>query len=135
MAACARLSTDRPLYPGDSYAARTGRQRPQGRRRTPRAVRRRRTLMVLFVLVLIAAAFLFPGVVHTERQLEPIPTHTYVVDTGDTLWSIAAEYAEGRDIRKVIYEIKYINGLRTSMIYPGQELRIPLAGRNRVAGR
>lgn len=135
MAACVRQSTHRSLFPGDPFTAQAERPQPRVRRRTPKAVRRRRTLLVLFVLVVVSAAFLFPGKVHTQRELAPIPTHTYTVDTGDTLWSIAAEYAAGRDVREVIYEIKRINGLRTSMIYPGQELKVPLAAGERLAGR
>jgi len=111
------------------------RQKPRTLRRSPKAIRRRRTLAVLFVLVVISAVFLVQEKVFTQRELEPMPTHTYVVDTGDTLWSIAAEYAEGRDVREVIYEIKRINGLRTSTIYPGQELRVPVAIGKRLAGR
>ena len=47
-----------------------------------------------------------------------------VVSKGDTLWSIASEL--NGDIRENIYEIKKINNLKTSYIYEGQELQLPI---------
>jgi nucleoid-associated protein YgaU len=50
----------------------------------------------------------------------------YVVHAGDTLWEIAAAVTpEGDDVRKTIAEIRSVNGLSTSLIVPGQELRLP----------
>lgn len=50
----------------------------------------------------------------------------YIVQPGDTLWSIAREYRIGRqDIRKVVWELQEVNEI-TPMIYPGQELWVPL---------
>ncbi len=49
-----------------------------------------------------------------------------VVEKGDTLWSIAkAHQNRGEDTRYVIYKIRKTNGLKDSVIYPGQELLIP----------
>lgn len=52
---------------------------------------------------------------------------THTVRPGDTLWEIAAGYtpAEG-DVRDVIMDIKAANGLGSSVIVPGQVLRIPV---------
>jgi LysM repeat protein len=47
-----------------------------------------------------------------------------VVSKGDTLWSIASEL--NGNIRENIYEIKKINNLKTSYIYEGQELQLPI---------
>lgn len=44
---------------------------------------------------------------------------TYVVRTGDTLYDIANDY------KVSVSALKQINGLRSSRIYPGKELRIP----------
>ncbi|GAW91476.1 LysM peptidoglycan-binding domain-containing protein [Calderihabitans maritimus] len=50
-----------------------------------------------------------------------------VVRKGDTLWNVAKRHLQpGEDIRAFIYEIKQINSLETSMVYPGQVLRIPV---------
>ena len=49
------------------------------------------------------------------------------VDTDDSLWDIAQEYCglHDRDIRRTIREIMEVNGLSSSLIYPGQKLSVP----------
>jgi LysM repeat protein len=51
--------------------------------------------------------------------------HHYRVQTGDTLWSIAAARYSGSDIRAAIYDIRHANGLSTSTITVGQRLVLP----------
>jgi LysM repeat protein len=51
------------------------------------------------------------------RQLKPY--RTYVVRTGDTLWSIARRF--NVDVEK----LKYLNGLKGATLSPGKVLRIP----------
>ncbi len=46
----------------------------------------------------------------------------YVVKNGDTLWEIAKKLL-GNISRYA--EIVQINGLKTSVLYPGQELKVP----------
>ena len=48
----------------------------------------------------------------------------YVVEPGDTLWSIAGERNDGRDVREVIWEIQEINSI-TPIIHVGQALLVP----------
>lgn len=56
---------------------------------------------------------------------------TLYVAYGDTLWSIAKEeqntneYFEGKDIREIISNLKYINNLETSNLKTGEKLQIP----------
>jgi len=51
------------------------------------------------------------------------PEQRYVVQPHDTLWSIAAErYA---DPREGVYELRQRNGLRSTVIVPGQTLVLP----------
>ena len=53
------------------------------------------------------------------------------VSKGDTLWSIAEkeinnnDYYKGKDIRKVIYEIKKLNNLSNNNLVEGTSLKIP----------
>ena len=53
------------------------------------------------------------------------------VSKGDTLWSIAEkeinnnDYYKGKDIRKVIYEIKELNTLSNNNLVEGTSLKIP----------
>ena len=49
----------------------------------------------------------------------------YVVQEGDTLWKIAAAEGQGGDPRKYVYEVKVLNRLSTSEIFPGQKLTLP----------
>jgi ABC-type dipeptide/oligopeptide/nickel transport system permease component len=49
------------------------------------------------------------------------------VKKGDTLWSIAKKYgSQKQDIRKTIYYIKKTNDFKSSYIYIGQTLKIPV---------
>jgi LysM domain len=55
----------------------------------------------------------------------PVATASVVVEQGDSLWEIAASLAPDRDPRDVIHEIRDLNGLRGSLIQPGQVLLVP----------
>lgn len=46
------------------------------------------------------------------------------INKGETLWCIAEKYPN-KDPRKFIYEIKEINNLNSSIIYPGQKIKVP----------
>lgn len=49
------------------------------------------------------------------------------VEEGDTIWNIAKPYYDGKsDYRDLIYNIKEINELDQYIIFPGQEIIIPL---------
>jgi hypothetical protein len=48
-----------------------------------------------------------------------------VVEPGDTLWSIAAEVADGEDVRAVVDHIQELNRLEGSVLAPGQVLKLP----------
>jgi LysM repeat protein len=49
------------------------------------------------------------------------------VEYGDTLWGIAEENCNrDQDIRELIFKIREINNLKSSDIYLGSRLRIPI---------
>ncbi|MTI67773.1 MAG: LysM peptidoglycan-binding domain-containing protein [Firmicutes bacterium] len=51
---------------------------------------------------------------------------TIVVNKGDTLWEIASNNnPKEEDVRKVVYELKVVNKLKSSYIRPGDILKIP----------
>lgn len=59
------------------------------------------------------------------REERVVLTDTYVVQMGDTLWSIAEEFCpEGEDKREYVDDIKARNRLVDVVIRPGQELEI-----------
>lgn len=62
------------------------------------------------------------AVVPAEPAYQP-----YIVDRGDSLWTIAKQYLPAHmDIRDYIYEIKAMNQLDSAMIMEGQLLQIPI---------
>jgi LysM repeat protein len=48
-----------------------------------------------------------------------------VVQSGDTLWSIANSVAGDEDVRAVVDRIQQVNGLSGSALEPGQVLHLP----------
>lgn len=76
--------------------------------------------MAIVIFLLIALFNTCIAKSNTEAE-----TITYTVSKGETLWSIAREYTpNNKDIRETIYEIKKINNMTDSAIYPGQEIQI-----------
>lgn len=49
------------------------------------------------------------------------------ISKGDTLWDIAVEYMpEKYVVRKMIYNIKVLNEMESSYIFPGDIIKIPI---------
>lgn len=85
--------------------------------------------IVLSILVISLIVWLL--IRSTTLSYKPIEYREIYVSNGDTLWEIAEieknnnEYYTNKDIRKIIYEIKQINGLENSELYEHQRLLIP----------
>jgi hypothetical protein len=94
---------------------------------TYRLTRRGRLVVLAFSLVVVLAigVFLAAGAVGTQESGTPEPTETVMVGTGDTLWGIAAEAADGGDVREMVERIKRLNALDSGMVTAGQRLRVP----------
>ncbi len=87
-------------------------------------VRRRRTVTVLAVL----ACLLVTGPVSRAFSPRPEPRparQVYVVQAGDTVWSIATRFASGADPRPLVDAIGRRNRVNAGAIVPGQTLVIP----------
>lgn len=76
-----------------------------------------KTLLVLLVSVVAWAGFVHPSEA-TSRDA------TYVVQPGDTLWTIASRHYAG-DAREAIWRLRSTNRLESSSLQPGQRLRLP----------
>ena len=112
-------------------------------RRLDQAVYRRRRIMVLLaaVAVLGLAAYAAAGVVQgvaawrTDPSSEPaavlpgstassaaVASDVYLVEPGDTLWSIAERIAPGEDPRPIVYRLAQQTG--GASLRPGQRLTL-----------
>lgn len=79
---------------------------------------------ILAVLMLCLA--LYTGIDTLLEAGRVYTCQTVTVARGDTLWGIAGLYAEGEDVREVIFRICEANGLKSKSLYPGQVLKIPV---------
>ena len=90
--------------------------------------RRGRTRLALVLTVSLAgAAWAGPVVRALEGGPErrPVTRSTYVVQAGDTLWSIAERLSPGEDPRPVVDALTAVNGLETGALVPGLAILVP----------
>jgi hypothetical protein len=99
------------------------------RRPDPHIVRRRRLVALIVLLVLLAAACGAASVALSRPATAgsmPAPRATYVVDAGDTYWSIAAARHHGNgDLRVEVDQLIDANGARP--LVPGDRIDLPSA--------
>ena len=84
----------------------------------------------MLAVALIVAAFLLvvPGLAKGDGPERSAPRVHYVVEPGDTLWSIARRVAPGRDPRPVVDALLEANDLHGGL-QAGQELSVPVPHR------
>ncbi|NLW17694.1 MAG: LysM peptidoglycan-binding domain-containing protein [Firmicutes bacterium] len=82
-----------------------------------------RLALGVFCLALFIIGYAFA---HHSSAADNRPAPTYVVQQGDTLWSIAKSHSSPeQDIRLIVYRIRKLNKLDSPVIYPGQCLLLP----------
>ncbi|HHV59982.1 MAG TPA: LysM peptidoglycan-binding domain-containing protein [Clostridiaceae bacterium] len=81
-----------------------------------------RFISFLIILMLSVTTLLVAKSVYGYRETR----YEYiVVKKGDTLWDISMKYKrEEEDVRRYLYELKKINNLETSTLYPGTRLKV-----------
>jgi LysM repeat protein len=84
-------------------------------------------LSVRLALLLAAVCTVFLMIGNSAGADTPVPPPTeYVVEAGDTLWSIASQVSGPEiDLRHVVADISRISGVSNGLIVPGQVLLIP----------
>ena len=94
--------------------------------RTTRIRRRRLAALILVSLLGLGLAALLrwtaSNVVGSDESPQPITSAVYVVQPGDTLWSIAERVAPGEDPRPIVAELRERNG--GSELRAGEELDV-----------
>lgn len=85
--------------------------------------RNRFYLFVIMVTIIISSIALVANVQGADTSDEYF---TVMVEKGDTLWDLADEYNNTRDLRQYIRKIEKINQLTDSLIYEGDILKMPV---------
>lgn len=90
------------------------------------AGRARWALLALAAVVMLAVGYAREAA--TSPLLDggvPAASETVTVQPGDTLWGLATSRYPDADVRRKVFEIEQLNGLRGSTIQAGQRLRMP----------
>ena len=95
--------------------------------RRVRLTRRARLLAATLTLSLGVAigSWLGPLLAGGGDDLRLAGVQSVVVQSGDTLWSIATQVAGGADVREVVDRIQRLNHLSGTALMPGQVLELP----------
>lgn len=85
---------------------------------------------VVFLVVVILIAFTAISTVagfNTAISLSYNEYRCVEIESGDTLWSVASEYApEDMDVRQVVHDICDTNDIQASDIASGQKILVPV---------
>lgn len=105
--------------------------RPVARPGQVRLTRRGRVVVFLFAFVAVAAlaVAIAAGSAATREDGGAPAVDVVTVAPGETLWDIASDVAAagGGDVRGAMADIQDLNTLDGSVVYAGQQLRIPAA--------
>lgn len=106
----------------------TRRERRLRREKIAKARRRKVcTRVTLLVMMLTFSAILSVNAITTVFAKDTSEFYTITVSYGDTLWDIAKEVNHSsKDLRKVVDSIMRANDMKTTVVYAGDVLNIPM---------
>lgn len=110
--------------PRPTYSARPG--RPASHVRLTR--RGRLVVLALGLLVMAAVGIMLAAGSAATKDAGSAQVEVLTVAPGDTLWDIASHAAAATgedDVADMVATIREMNALDSSMVYAGQELRVP----------
>ncbi|MFB8370488.1 LysM peptidoglycan-binding domain-containing protein [Pseudarthrobacter sp. NPDC055928] len=135
MSAFSASQDSRPQFVSVQHLTSVPQVRP-GKEQLPplRLTRRGRVVLIGIPLVLLAVLiFLLAGFLNAPAKaadsaadLSITPTVSVTVQSGESLWAIAAAVAPERDPRDVIADIVQLNNLTAGAVVPGQQLFVPV---------
>jgi len=119
------------VQPAPARPAGASRPAPTG----PLKLTRRGRLLLIGAPVMLGGAalltfigfFTAPALASSDGA-EVTRTQQVSVSTGDSLWSLAGQYAPERDPRAVVADIMELNNLSDDVVPAGVQLYIPVAG-------
>lgn len=82
------------------------------------------TAVAVILILSILLISLFSFISFGENNSDFIK---HQIEKGESLWTIASQYYNTNDVdlRKIIYKIKKLNNINSSVITPGKEILIP----------
>ncbi len=88
--------------------------------------RKRMSLMPAVALAALSALVAVPTLSMGRLHAAPVARYAQVtVQSGDTLWSIAAQHLASGSIQERIDEIVRVNHLHGASLVPGEQIRVP----------
>ena len=80
---------------------------------------------IFLIMVYVIFTLILFCIVPKKDSDKVYTTSSYIVSSGETLWSIGTEnLPEGMSIQEYIYELRKLNNIDDCIIYPGQEIQI-----------
>lgn len=135
MSAFSASQDSRPQFVSVQHLTSVPQARPRKEPLPPlRLTRRGRVVLIGIPLVLLAALLLLLAgflnapakAADSPADLAVTPTVSVTVQSGESLWAIAAAVAPERDPRDVIADIVQLNNLNAGAVLPGQQLFVPV---------
>ena len=84
-------------------------------------------MLATAALVFVVAWFSAPAVAGSSIEDPASHTLQVSVDTGDSLWGLAGQYAPERDPRAVVADIMELNNLQDATVPAGAQLYVPIS--------